>query len=867
MPEDPLITVIVPAHNTEQYLRQCLDSVLGQTYRAFEVLCFDDGSTDATARILSDYAEVDPRVKVLSAATSVGPGAARNRAIEAATGSLIAFVDSDDHVDTSMLEKLHASISANDSDIAMAAISKFSERSDERFAVCSYLKVIPERLDGERFAWSDLGTDLLRLRFVCWNKLYRTDFLKRNKIVFSEGIFYEDLIFFLNAMLKARRISFVREELYFNRRHREGATTHGQGERAYGALRAFEEAETIIMSERLDEEFVASFQAFRFKKLHAYLVRNDPDIIENYYAQVQEISRALPEAAAQTLPSKLYEEWRRVSELDFVPYLTQSLGSATAENAANLRKIRELRARLKTEQSSRTQPHAPRASDLGSMATNGQDEVSATQTGERNHGGIANRRLGIRSALKNVVMRVPVLRVMVRVGRKMVRKPNVSPSQAVTAANFLERRPPKYRRDSKANLYDGVDLLRERVVQQEHELARQRIRRRVRDGQDRIRVSFIVNSSAHWNATSLAAELAGRGPFDVGLVQVSPPHRLAVQELTQLHDAEARFFEGLGYPVTSLYDRTTGQNRPIEDVEADVVFFQMPWGAVDFPRRLLGKALSTYIHYGFMMMANHEMHYDVASFHSYVWRFFAQTDHHRSLHVQHDPTAHRRIVVTGYPKLDPYGETVDEDVARRTWADAGGARPGAKQVLYAPHHSLGKDSLAMSTFRWSGQAVNELASVYPENSWLLKPHPKLQFSVRTNDFMTKEEYEEYESQWSKRDNSTVYALGEYFDIFRSSDLMITCCGSFPAEYLPTGKPIIWLRSANTVGFNEIGEKLVNGFYVAEDPQQLSSLVQQLLVEGFDPLRERRLDLATELFPKGQLAAAAVVDHLEQELLR
>ena len=98
----PKISLVIPVYNTEKYLEQCLDSVLAQTFTDFEVICVDDGSTDKSIKILSEYQKKDSRIKVVFEAHK-GVGNARNVGLKMATGDFIQFLDSDDFFEPIML--------------------------------------------------------------------------------------------------------------------------------------------------------------------------------------------------------------------------------------------------------------------------------------------------------------------------------------------------------------------------------------------------------------------------------------------------------------------------------------------------------------------------------------------------------------------------------------------------------------------------------------------------------------------------------------------------------------------------------------------------------------------------------------------
>ena len=101
---EPKVSVILPVYNVGKYLRQCMDSIVGQTLQEIEVICIDDGSADDSPQILQAYAKKDPRIKVVCQQNQ-GAGAARNRGLSMARGEYLSFLDSDDFFETNMLEK------------------------------------------------------------------------------------------------------------------------------------------------------------------------------------------------------------------------------------------------------------------------------------------------------------------------------------------------------------------------------------------------------------------------------------------------------------------------------------------------------------------------------------------------------------------------------------------------------------------------------------------------------------------------------------------------------------------------------------------------------------------------------------------
>ncbi len=113
-----LLSVIVPVYNVEAYLSACIESILNQTYKNLELFLVDDGSTDRCGDICDDYAQKDPRIKVIHKENG-GQGSARNRALDVAEGEYIAFVDSDDYIEPTMYEVMIEALERTDSDMSL----------------------------------------------------------------------------------------------------------------------------------------------------------------------------------------------------------------------------------------------------------------------------------------------------------------------------------------------------------------------------------------------------------------------------------------------------------------------------------------------------------------------------------------------------------------------------------------------------------------------------------------------------------------------------------------------------------------------------------------------------------------------------
>jgi glycosyltransferase involved in cell wall biosynthesis len=340
------VSVVVPVYNTVEYLPECLDSILGQTLTDIEVLCIDDGSTDGSFELLGRYAERDPRVVVLRQLDGkTGPGSARNLAIDRARGEYVACIDSDDHVHPDMLRRMLDEARRDGTDVVICRIAKFSDSGvQEKFARDTYDKNIPPELDGTAFTWRDFD-DVFSLRFASCNKLYRRAFLDERGVRYAEGIFYEDMIFTFRALLQAERLRFVREDLYFNRRQREGATTFVQSDRVIGALTAMDQVEELLRSDAELTPLLPRFVAFKFAKLTEYLHKNDDEHMPRFYAALQAFA-ADPRLDDNPFLTEEEQEKRQVLlECELTRFLVWEIWDVKTKNARLRRERAALRAR------------------------------------------------------------------------------------------------------------------------------------------------------------------------------------------------------------------------------------------------------------------------------------------------------------------------------------------------------------------------------------------------------------------------------------------------------------------------------------------------------------------------------------------
>lgn len=201
---NPLISVIVPVHNGQNYIEKCIDSIIGQTYPALEIIIVNDGSTDGTADVCkklsnkhTDSVENHTRLVTVVTQEKSGVSAARNNGITKACGEYISFVDADDRLKPDMLQKLYDDMISTGSDVSGCKFTQWE--SEEQWDEVCRSKSELESIDKEIlcvFNSSEYAEQIIEGNSRCWSKLYKRSMIIESGVRFSEAITIgEDMLF------------------------------------------------------------------------------------------------------------------------------------------------------------------------------------------------------------------------------------------------------------------------------------------------------------------------------------------------------------------------------------------------------------------------------------------------------------------------------------------------------------------------------------------------------------------------------------------------------------------------------------------------------------------------------------------------
>lgn len=215
--EKALISVIIPVYNVEKYLRECVESVLNQTYLNYEIILVDDGSTDSSGKICDEYSE-NEKVTVVHQ-KNAGLSAARNRGFDASRGEYVYYLDSDDYILPQTLSTLYSEATNNNSDVVFFDAVSFAD-GDFKVNQNYIRKTVYEKCSGPEMLQKLQGEDeyhsAVPLLFI------RKSLIVDNNLRFVDGIFYEDMVYTYQIFCCAKVVSQYKEAFYY-RRYRQSS--------------------------------------------------------------------------------------------------------------------------------------------------------------------------------------------------------------------------------------------------------------------------------------------------------------------------------------------------------------------------------------------------------------------------------------------------------------------------------------------------------------------------------------------------------------------------------------------------------------------------------------------------------------------
>lgn len=204
------VSVVIPIYNSSQYLPQCLDSLLKQTYQNMEILCVNDGSTDGSLEILEQFAQKDERIKIFTKENEgKGAASARNMGLANATGKYVHFLDSDDFFEPNMFEEMVGKAEKTDADVVICRVDCYDDMNKRIIGNFNSInfQYIPDK---DPFSYKDCPEHIFQIGdLVTWNKLYRKELLDKYDLKFESIPISDDQYVPMLALVYGKRITCV----------------------------------------------------------------------------------------------------------------------------------------------------------------------------------------------------------------------------------------------------------------------------------------------------------------------------------------------------------------------------------------------------------------------------------------------------------------------------------------------------------------------------------------------------------------------------------------------------------------------------------------------------------------------------------
>ena len=344
-----------------------------------------------------------------------------------------------------------------------------------------------------------------------------------------------------------------------------------------------------------------------------------------------------------------------------------------------------------------------------------------------------------------------------------------------------------------------------------------------------VRLLFIVQAAAAWSSfRSVYRSAVGDPRFAVKVVLSPFYHHLSPLAPAYEQSRELLAREGVSY-ITHEY-------FALEDFRPDVVFLQNPYEdtrpqTLQIPELQAVGARIAYIPYG-LEMGGGSWNIDAQfnqQIHQTAWRIFARSERHRRLFGRHCEAGNSHVAVTGHPKFD----APDESAIHAQWAEK---LHGHTVLLWTPHFTVGSPP-TWSTYTLYRDVILAAVDRHPELSLLIRPHPLFFQSLRqTADLGAKAE-RELRAHIDAHPRIALDENAEPHAAFARSSALMTDVGSFLLEYLPTGKPLLYLHHPMGLGMNGDGE-LVSHLDTAQTPDEVAAFIARV-AGGLDPMQAVR----------------------------
>lgn len=384
-----------------------------------------------------------------------------------------------------------------------------------------------------------------------------------------------------------------------------------------------------------------------------------------------------------------------------------------------------------------------------------------------------------------------------------------------------------------------------RSIEAAHNLLARFDRQVGRSAQHPVKVLFLLPDISLWDVYSPIYRLMKASPL-------FEPRVIAFDRVDVAQDKTSGVVEGF-FTEDGIDGEFSGAGgnplKPIAAYEPDVVFYTL--GSVAYPEQYRIEYVSRfcrtcYIAYGFLMADALDYQFG-QSFHHAAWKVFAATPREVEEYSRRSKRLVPNVELTGYPKFDLF-------------RDADLTETDPKTVVWAPHWTIGMvyPTLNFGTFPEIFSGMLELMRSMQDLRFVFRPHPNLRHACASTGFMNAEQYDYYMDFMKGLGNVDIYSEGDNISLFCRSSAMITDSISFLAEYVPTGRPLLFMDRPDRAKLAPVGEELIAAHYRGQTVADIESFLVERVRGQTDPRRAVRLEAGRRLLNIGPEPASAAI---------
>lgn len=326
------------------------------------------------------------------------------------------------------------------------------------------------------------------------------------------------------------------------------------------------------------------------------------------------------------------------------------------------------------------------------------------------------------------------------------------------------------------------------------------------------------------------------------------------------------FFKNRNMNVIYGYDIHNKQFVNLQELKADIIFYDQPYPFL--PKELLfnevsKNALICYVPYSVFINNEYVDEYYNMDLHNKAWKIFGHTKYDQNMYQNINKVKGKNVEVHGHPKLDVYNQ-INNTTNNINWKLGKNSK---KRIIWAPHWSI-DNKYKYSTFANNYKKFLEYAKQHIDIDWIFKPHPGLYKQCIATGLMSEIDIDKYFAAWDNLPNATLYNDGNYFDIFKTSDALITDCLAFLIEYIPTQNPILHLVNDNNYinKYNDNFKAIIENHYRAKSFNEVEKFINHIVLNNNDIRKDKRLQLFVELNILNKAGAAkSIVNSIEKQL--